>query len=47
MLKEMLLIETAELAPGPSSVLNWSQNLQRNRSVSTTSQTVKGWMASD
>lgn len=46
-LKEMLSIETAEPGPGPSSVLNCSQNLQRDRAVLTTSQAADGWMASD
>lgn len=38
MLKEMLSRETAEPAPGPSSVLNCSQNLRRDTSALTNSQ---------
>lgn len=46
-LKEMLSREIAEPGPGPSSVLNCSQNLRRDGAVLTTSQPVNGWMASE
>lgn len=36
MLKEMLSREKDEPGPGPSSVLNWSQNLRRGGAVLTT-----------
>lgn len=45
-LKEMLSRETAEPGPGPSSVLNCSQNLQRDRAALTISPLVKSWIAS-
>lgn len=42
MLKEMLSREMAEPGPGPSSVLNCSQNLCRDRAVLTNPQPVIG-----
>lgn len=41
-LKEMLSREMAEPGPGPSSVLNCSQNLRRDRSLLTASLPVNG-----
>lgn len=45
-LKEMLSRETDEPGPGPFSVLNCSQNLQRDTSVLTGSRAVGGPIAS-